>query len=159
MHAKAGEGSAPQWFHTRPHYWPRSTPLPWSAAFALPPPNVARDLGWCDHETIEALVGFCSPILLRPGFFLCTLDYEPAKPVHKKHNTRRYGQYSLWGTWSYRGGAKRFFSTGYLMGQGLIHVLGSLCTTTRCSPFPRRLSGLRSHPQDSQMTFYAQSCK
>jgi hypothetical protein len=23
--------------------------------------------------TIEALVGFCSPILLRPGFFLCTL--------------------------------------------------------------------------------------
>jgi hypothetical protein len=61
-----------------------------SAAFALPPPSVARDLGWCDHETIEALVGFCSPILLRPGFFLCTLDYEPAKPVHKKHNTRRY---------------------------------------------------------------------
>src|SRR5215204_6443210 len=50
---------------------------------------VARDLGWCDHEIIEALVGFCSPILLRPGFFLCTLDYEPAKPVHKKHNTRR----------------------------------------------------------------------
>ena len=22
---------------------------------------VARDLGWCDHEIIEALVGFCSP--------------------------------------------------------------------------------------------------
>src|SRR5215208_6874887 len=50
---------------------------------------VARDLGWCDHEIIEALVGFCSPILLRPGFFLCTLDYEPAKPVHKKHNTHQ----------------------------------------------------------------------
>jgi hypothetical protein len=45
---------------------------------------VARDLGWCDHETIEALVGFCSPILLRPGSFLCTLDYEPIKLVHKK---------------------------------------------------------------------------
>src|SRR5215204_7629718 len=44
---------------------------------------VARDLGWCDHEIIEALVGSASPILLRPGFFLCTLDYEPAKPVHK----------------------------------------------------------------------------
>src|SRR5829696_4977846 len=50
---------------------------------------VARDLGWCDHEIIEALVGFCSPILLRPGFFLCTLDYEPAKSVHKKHNTHQ----------------------------------------------------------------------
>jgi hypothetical protein len=28
--------------------------------------------------TIEALVGFGFPILPRPGFFLCTLDYEPA---------------------------------------------------------------------------------
>jgi hypothetical protein len=27
---------------------------------------------------IEALVGFGSPLVLRPGFFLCTLDYEPA---------------------------------------------------------------------------------
>ena len=25
--AEAGEGSAPQWFRTRPHYWPRSTPI------------------------------------------------------------------------------------------------------------------------------------
>src|SRR5215204_766633 len=32
---------------------------------------------------------FLFPILLRPGFFLCTLDYEPAKPVHKKHNTHQ----------------------------------------------------------------------
>ena len=39
--------------------------------------------------TIEALVGFGFPILPRPGFFLCTLDYEPAKPVHKKHNTHQ----------------------------------------------------------------------
>jgi hypothetical protein len=37
---------------------------------------------------IEALVGSGSPVL-RPGF-LCTLDYEPAKPVHKKHNARRF---------------------------------------------------------------------
>src|SRR5215218_2146943 len=34
---------------------------------------------------------FRFPHPIRPGFFLCTLDYEPAKPVHKKHNTRRYG--------------------------------------------------------------------
>jgi hypothetical protein len=39
--------------------------------------------------TIEALVGFGFPILPRPGSFLCTLDYEPAKPVHKKHNTHQ----------------------------------------------------------------------
>jgi hypothetical protein len=45
----------------------------------LRPLRVARDLGWCDDVTIEALVGFCSPILLRPGVFLCTLDYEPAR--------------------------------------------------------------------------------
>jgi hypothetical protein len=32
---------------------------------------------------------FRFPHPTRPGFFLCTLDYEPAKPVHKKHNTRR----------------------------------------------------------------------
>ena len=33
---------------------------------------------------------FRFPHPTRPGFFLCTLDYEPAKPVHKKHNARRY---------------------------------------------------------------------
>jgi hypothetical protein len=32
---------------------------------------------------------FRFPHPTRPGFFLCTLGYEPAKPVHKKHNTRR----------------------------------------------------------------------
>ena len=49
----------------------------WSAALSSAPLYVARGLGWCGHETIEALVGFRSPILLRPGFFLRTLDYEP----------------------------------------------------------------------------------
>jgi len=32
---------------------------------------------------------FRFPHPTRPGFFLCTLDYEPAKPVHKKHNTHQ----------------------------------------------------------------------
>jgi hypothetical protein len=37
---EAGEGSsAPRWFRTRPHYWLRSTPPPWSAAFAMPRPD------------------------------------------------------------------------------------------------------------------------
>jgi hypothetical protein len=64
--------------------------LPFARPSLWRPLRVAQGRRWCDHETIEALVGFCSPILLRPGFFLCTLDYAPAKPVHKKHNTRRY---------------------------------------------------------------------
>jgi hypothetical protein len=81
---------------------------------------VARDLGWCDHETIEALVGFCSPILLRPGFFLCTLDYEPANSVHKKHNTRRYGHpfagapgLSGWGYADFHGAGVNFLITEF----------------------------------------------
>src|SRR5215218_6888440 len=48
--------------------------------------------------------------------------------------------------------------SGHLRGPGLIHVLGSLCTTTTCSPLLRRVSGLRSHPRDSRRAFYARYC-
>src|SRR5215218_5774614 len=65
---------------------------------------VARDLGSCDHETIEALVGFCSPILLRPGFFLCTL--ATSLPNLYIRNIIPDDMASLfWGTGLYRGGA------------------------------------------------------
>jgi hypothetical protein len=74
---------------------------------------VARDLGSCDHETIEALVGFCSPILLRPGFFLCTPGPQPLIlyirniiPDNMSIPRRR--------SWTYRGGAEGRLRNGHL---------------------------------------------
>ena len=45
----------------------------------------------------------------------------------------------------------------YLIGPELIHVLGSLCTTTTCRSRSRGVSGLRSHPRVSRRAFYARS--
>src|SRR5215212_1072362 len=47
--------------------------------------------------------------------------------------------------------------SGYLIGPVLIHVLGSFCITTTCSPLPRDVCGLRSHPRASQRGIYAGS--
>src|SRR5215212_7838690 len=48
--------------------------------------------------------------------------------------------------------------SGYLIGPELIHVLGSLCTTTTCRFRSRGVVGLRSHPHASQSEIYARSC-
>src|SRR5215212_6882302 len=76
----------------RPLYcsWPRFSDTPPGRGLHLAPLYVARDLGWCEHHHISPGRFRFFHFLHRPGFFLCTLDYEPAKPVHKKHNTRRY---------------------------------------------------------------------
>jgi hypothetical protein len=41
----------------------------------------------------------------------------------------------------------------------LIHVLGSLCTTTTCRPYPRGAAGRRSHPRGPRRAIYARACK
>jgi hypothetical protein len=46
-----------------------------------------------------------------------------------------------------------------LMDPGLIHVLGSLCTTTTCRCPAHGVGELRSHPCASGKAFYAGSCK
>src|SRR5215218_3137690 len=48
--------------------------------------------------------------------------------------------------------------SGNLIGPGLIHVLGSLCSTTTCRTLSRGVSGLRRHPRGSRRAFYARSC-
>src|SRR5215207_7283370 len=47
---------------------------------------------------------------------------------------------------------------GECPGPRLIHVLGSLCTTTICRSPSRGVNGLRSHPRGSQRAIYARSC-
>jgi hypothetical protein len=42
---------------------------------------------------------------------------------------------------------------------GLIRICESLCTTTTCSPLPRRVQSLRSHSRSPRAEFYAGSCK
>src|SRR5215217_561408 len=49
--------------------------------------------------------------------------------------------------------------SGYLLGAELIHILGSIFTTTTCRAFPRGGSGLRRHALTSRGAFYARSCK
>src|SRR5215211_5999407 len=49
--------------------------------------------------------------------------------------------------------------SGYLLGAELIHILGSLFTTTTCRAFPRGWSGLRRHSLTSGRAIYARSCK
>ena len=58
----------------RPLYWPwpRSTEPLGARPLALPA-STLRGISGAATMTIEALVGFGSPILLRPGFFLCML--------------------------------------------------------------------------------------
>ena len=61
----------------RPLYcsWPRCfvfLPIAFGAAFTLPC-CALRGISGGATKTIEALVDFGSPILPRPGFFLCTL--------------------------------------------------------------------------------------
>jgi hypothetical protein len=48
--------------------------------------------------------------------------------------------------------------SGYLIGPGLIHAPESLYATTTCSPLPRRVISLRSHPRDPGQAIYARSC-
>jgi len=48
--------------------------------------------------------------------------------------------------------------SGYLLGAGLIHLLGSLFTTTTLDP-PRNGNGLRRHSLTSRRAIYARYCK
>jgi hypothetical protein len=59
-------------------------PPPWRGLH-FPRLCVARGLGWCDHETIEALVGFCSPSYPTPARVLLMYVTERAwgSGVHK----------------------------------------------------------------------------
>src|SRR5215211_5889992 len=46
-----------------------------------------------------------------------------------------------------------------LRGPRVIHALGSLCTTTTCSPLRGRVMSLRSHHRRLQEAIYAGTCK
>jgi hypothetical protein len=39
---EAGEESTPHWFHTRPHYWPRSTAILLECGLRLAPPQCPK---------------------------------------------------------------------------------------------------------------------
>jgi hypothetical protein len=80
--------------------------------------------------TIEAPVGSGSPILPRPGFFLCTSLVGVGGGIHKKNQPGSFVA-------------------------GLIRLCVYPSNTTRCRPRARGVQALRSHPRGSGRGIYA----